>query len=153
MISKFHKISVSGTVRLNRHRLVIKSAFGVFLIINLLLLSQSAAQVTLTNDKTHRVTLLSLNQIPESGNYTRQLINQVENFIEQKKDLGRISEEVENMFNLLNEKLELLGDSSRSFNRYQLDKNERELNLMNQQFDRWQQNTQQINAGRINNTG
>ena len=101
MISKFHKSGVSGTVKLNCCRLVNKSAFGVFVIINLLIISQSAAQVTLTNDTTHRVTLLSLNQIPESGNCTRQLINDVENFIEQKKDLGRISEEVENMFILL----------------------------------------------------
>lgn len=132
-----------------------KNIIGCNLIIMLIfLLPWYCISSTLSNIdslKTEQQVLL-INQIPEAGRYTGQLINQAESFIAQNKNLSVIPDEVENMFILLNENLELLGDSTRPFNREQLNKKERELDLMNQQLDRWQLNTQQINKERTKKT-
>ncbi len=135
----------------NNHVMPVKRTnfliISFFFIISLSVPFISIAQTKVQSDSIPKVQepkALELSQIPDYGNRTRNLINNVQSIIDNKKIIGEISPGIKEVLNTLDGKLLEINDTIVIFRLEQLNKSERELALFNERIVPWKSTIETI---------
>lgn len=116
--------------------------FILVLHLPLISLSQSTTS-SVSNQLAQKA--LSLVEIPDYGKQTRKLINDIELRTKDTKTFDEVSLGIDDILNVLDQKTALLSDTINQFDIDRLEKEERELSLVNQRIIQWKTAIQEIN--------
>ena len=109
-----------------------------FFILSLLIPFSSIAQTEAKFDSIpQEPKAIGMSQIPDYGNRTRTLINNVQSIVNNNKVVEEISPGIKDVLKILDNKLLEINDTIVSFRLGQLNKTEREIALFNERINPW----------------